>query len=266
VSGRWAGMSRIGLALVRTALVALVSRPHCSACDAPIATRTIFCSACSATVVPLPEPAALGGTRGGAAPPGADVAARPVSPFVYGGAVAELVTRFKYAPAPHLAGPAYALLQRSLASLSPIVAGGSPWVVCPVPLHPRRLAERGFNQAALIARPLALALGVHFAPRLLRRSRDTPRQASLDRRARLANVESAFSLGVGRWASGHHVLLVDDVVTTGATLRACAAALGAGGALSVRSVAIATSLAEGAAGVAAVAGASSPVGSSCRYS
>jgi len=210
------------LSVVRAVAVAVLSPPRCAACDVPTSFRAIFCGACAATVVQLD-------TR------------RPfaAAPFVYGGAVAELLTRFKYAPAPHLAGAAYGLLQRCLPRLLARVNGGSNWVVCPVPLHPRRLEGRGFNQAALLARPLAAALGAPFDARLLRRVRDTPRQASLDRRARLANVEGAFSLRSDARARGRSVLLVDDVVTTGATFRACAAALWRGGARSVEAVAVA---------------------------
>ena len=93
------------------------------------------------------------------------------------------------------------------------------------PLHPRRLAERGYNQAALLAAPVARSLGVGLAPRALARDRDTPRQASLNRAARIVNVAAVFTVRERARVRGARILLVDDVRTTGATLEGCAAAL-----------------------------------------
>ena len=110
-------------------------------------------------------------------------------------------------------------------------------VVIPVPLHHRRLWWRGFNQAALLAAPVARALDARFAPSALVRTRDTTAQATLPRVHRLRNVQSAF---VARTLlEGARVLLVDDVRTTGATLEACASALRGAGALDVRSLVLA---------------------------
>lgn len=90
------------------------------------------------------------------------------------------------------------------------------WV--PVPLHPKRLAERGFNQSALLAQALARATGDRARPRLLGRVRETDKQAALERERRLSNVRSAF---IVRELPRAPIVLVDDVVTTGATLGAC---------------------------------------------
>ena len=98
-----------------------------------------------------------------------------------------------------------------------------PDVVIPVPLHRRRLAERGYNQALEIARPLALGLGCPLADKLVLRVRATREQSSLTARARRRNVAGAFRLQ-GPAAFGH-ALIVDDVVTTGATTREIAALL-----------------------------------------
>jgi ComF family protein len=98
----------------------------------------------------------------------------------------------------------------------------------PVPLHPRRLAERGYNQSALVARALARHTGAGVACRALRRVTHMPRQATLGRRARLENVAGGFR--PRRAMSGLNVALIDDVVTTGATLSACLAALQSAGA------------------------------------
>jgi ComF family protein len=103
-----------------------------------------------------------------------------------------------------------------------------PALVVPVPLHPRRLVERGYNQAAELARYAARHLGLPLAPRLLERRRDTAGQTQLDSAARAANVAGAFA--ARQPLAGAHVALVDDVLTTGSTARAAAAALRTAGA------------------------------------
>ena len=112
----------------------------------------------------------------------------------------------------------------------------------PVPLHPARLAERGYNQAALLAGGAAAELGCPLHARALARTRHTPQQARLSRSERLDNVIGAFrvrSVSEAAALRGRAVVLVDDVATTGATLSACAAALRAGGAASVTALVIA---------------------------
>ncbi len=102
-----------------------------------------------------------------------------------------------------------------------------PDYLAPVPLGRARLQERGFNQSLEIARPLALALGVPLLPRLLLRVRDTPAQATLAPPARHQNLRGAFTLAPQALARirGRHVGVVDDVMTTGATLDEVAATL-----------------------------------------
>lgn len=107
-----------------------------------------------------------------------------------------------------------------------------------VPVHADRARQRGYDQAELIARSAARQLGLPFAP-LLARRRATIAQFDLDRRDRAANVEGAFSVAGGTDPRGRWILLVDDVVTTGATLAACATALEAAGALAVSAVTVA---------------------------
>jgi len=104
-------------------------------------------------------------------------------------------------------------------------------LVIPVPLHARRLRERGYNQAALIARAVAAASRARYAEDVLVRPRATVPQSSLGMAQRRANVDGAFGAGemIGL-VSGRRVLIVDDVVTTGATVGACAAILLAAGA------------------------------------
>lgn len=97
-------------------------------------------------------------------------------------------------------------------------------VIVPVPLHTSRLARRGFNQAAVLARALARS-GERVAVDLLRRDAPTATQAALGRGARDANVRDAFTIRRSATLTDRSVLLVDDVVTTGATVRACSRVL-----------------------------------------
>lgn len=103
--------------------------------------------------------------------------------------------------------------------------------ILPVPLHPQRLRQRGFNQALELARPLATHLNTPLDYRLLQRQRVTVPQAELHPRQRSANILGAFS--VQGEVDGQHLLLIDDVLTTGATLSECARILKLHGAASV---------------------------------
>lgn len=139
-------------------------------------------------------------------------------PFRYAPPVDWLVWRLKFhadLAAGRLLGE---LLARELAARVDAVE-----VVLPVPLHPRRLDERGFNQAAELARPLARRLGARLAPTALARGGSTVPQMELSARRRRANVRGAFA-AVPRFTATR-VLLVDDVVTTASTLRAATRAL-----------------------------------------
>jgi ComF family protein len=105
-------------------------------------------------------------------------------------------------------------------------------VVVPVPLHASRLATRGFNQAALLARAAAKP-GERVVVDALRRSAGSATQSRLGRRDRLVNVAGAFAVARPHAVRRRTVLLVDDVLTTGATVRACATVLRAAGATQV---------------------------------
>jgi len=105
-------------------------------------------------------------------------------------------------------------------------------LVTPIPLGTARLRERGYNQAELLARPMAWACNIEFHPSAVKRARETRSQVGLTAQQRKQNVSGAFEA----WhhlVTGRNVLLVDDVATTGATMNACAAALRAAGARSV---------------------------------
>ncbi len=98
-----------------------------------------------------------------------------------------------------------------------------PDLLCPVPLGPGRLVERGFNQALEIARPLAAALGVACHPALALRTLDTPAQSGVAPSVRANNVRGAFAVEDPGLVEGRHVGLVDDVMTSGHTLGELAA-------------------------------------------
>ncbi len=97
--------------------------------------------------------------------------------------------------------------------------------VVPVPLHRDRLKKRGYNQAEMIANGLSTTMGVPAVNDLLLRSTATATQTRKNRYERYKNVEEVFCVGESKTAYGHHVLLVDDVITTGSTLTACASVL-----------------------------------------
>ena len=106
-------------------------------------------------------------------------------------------------------------------------------VIVPVPLHPNRLRERGYNQSELLADSLARRLNRRCDARSFIRTLDTEHQARLDREERLKNLKGAFAVADARFIRGRTVLLVDDVMTTGSTLSFAAAALRAAGAARV---------------------------------
>ena len=161
----------------------------------------------------------------------------------YGGTVRRALHELKYAGERRLAVPLGGAIARRWARVG---AGGD--VLVPVPVHANRLRQRGYDQAWLLATVAADLLGLPLAP-VLERSRSTIAQFDLDRRARAGNVAGAFGLrrppastaGLGRAhpLAGRWVVLVDDVVTTGATLAACAQPLLSAGAMGVSAVAMA---------------------------
>ncbi|MBW2261754.1 MAG: ComF family protein [Deltaproteobacteria bacterium] len=199
--------------------------PRCPACTQ----RTdgwpaIFCPACEGCLERAPGPVHT---------TGADCVDLLVSPFVYGGPLARAIVRFKHSGLPALG---VRLADLGIGCVEMPEAD----VVVPVPLHRRRLAERGFNPATVIGGRVARAIGRPLSLGVLLRVRDTPSQGGLPPAGRRLNVKGAFA-AAGR--SGRvlerSVLLVDDVWTTGATARACARVLLRAGASSVTAFALA---------------------------
>lgn len=116
--------------------------------------------------------------------------------------------------------------------------------VVPVPLHPKRRRERGYNQSLLLAQVVAEAWQLPLMPALLERTVNTPHQTGLTQTARKQNVAQAFAVPTRALAAvrGKRILLVDDVITTGSTLCACASALHKVGAKEIYSVTLAAGI------------------------
>lgn len=110
-------------------------------------------------------------------------------------------------------------------------------MIVPVPLHPARLYERGFNQAEILARVLSENIGIPVETKVVKRVRRTKQQAKLNRNKRLKNLQNAFV--VKGDVRGKNILLIDDVITTGSTICACAEALKAAGAAEIRAMSVA---------------------------
>ncbi len=135
--------------------------------------------------------------------------------LVYNNALHEAMHKFKYGDERHLA--------RNFAVCMSLPEEWEFDCIIPVPLHEKRERQRGYNQSLLIAKELAKKCGKPVELRMLNRVADTPPQAEMNKEERQKNMERAFSAAPS--ASGRAILLVDDVVTTGSTLMACAAAL-----------------------------------------
>lgn len=130
-------------------------------------------------------------------------------------------------------------LAESLATeLVPLVPVGYDNLV-PVPLHPNRLRERGYNQSELLAKEISFQRKIPWLNALVR-VRDTPHQTGLGRTERLKNLEGAFALRRGCDVTGKRIVLVDDVFTTGTTLYQCAKVLRANGVVEVLGVTLAS--------------------------
>lgn len=136
-----------------------------------------------------------------------------------------LILAFKHADETHLANALGSWMRRA----GEEVLDGAD-LLFPVPLHWSRLFRRRYNQAALLAHAIRSCGGPPVAPDWLLRARRTPSQGQLGRGAREANVRAAFRLRPGKSVKGRRVVLIDDVMTTGATVEECALVLRKGGA------------------------------------
>ena len=203
----------------------------CPLCRAvPRRAEECACAVCREALGGLPRPRCplCGGGRDGVLEVCSEclqIGVRPwahaVSAFPFRGAVREAVHRLKYQGGTAMVP----LLGSAMAEDWRRYGQGEPEVIVPVPLHWTRQWGRGYNQAELLARYVGGELGLP-CERLLRRRRRTAQQAMLDRAARRGNVRGVFAQARGARAAGRHVLLVDDVMTTGATLGEAARVLG----------------------------------------
>lgn len=153
----------------------------------------------------------------------------------FAGVLRELVHQFKYGQALWLRQDLLDLLHGCLMAH---FAQEAVDVVLPVPLHPVRERERSYNQAALLAQGLAQRIGRRYDARALVRMRQTETQTQLDAAHRRMNMLGAFSVARPAWVTRRNVLLVDDVMTTGATLNECARMLKKAGARTVWAVTV----------------------------
>ena len=150
---------------------------------------------------------------------------------MYDGALREIIGQFKYHGLLPLAKPLGNYLAQTLNRFE--ADGGSLDLVLPVPLHRTRERQRGFNQAAMLAAHIGRLRGLRVAGRDCVRIRNTPPQTGLGRAERRKNVKGAFAVPKPERVRGLHILLVDDVMTTGATADSCARALKDAGAKGV---------------------------------
>jgi len=196
--------------------IQFIDKPYCVHCGAPFdlpVEEGTLCAAC------LDKPPLYDAAR---------------SAVVYNDASKPFILRLKHADQLHPIPGLAAWMVR---------AGAAFWseadLLVPVPLHRWRLWRRRYNQAALLAQAMAKQVRVPVAVDLLRRDRATPSQGHLDAKARHENVAGAFSLRAGADMQGRRIVLIDDVLTSGATVSACAEVLLKAGAARVSVVTLA---------------------------
>jgi ComF family protein len=242
----------------------LVWPAQCAACGCPVPDQVAFCGACALSVNPLvgvcpgcalpmhedPRQLMFEGRRCGRCVRVPLPFATAAAALEYGEAAADGIIRMKHGGQRHLAAPLGVLLAPALADALAAARFEADDLIVPVPLHVRRLRARGFNQALELARHALAALGkapgfrragglprLHRA--LLERTRATRELGRASPAARFAEVAGAFAVTDPACVEGRRVLLVDDVMTTGATFSACAGALLDAGASRVHVLALA---------------------------
>jgi ComF family protein len=189
-----------------------ITPPFCAKCSEPFSgaiTQTFSCANCEHRTLHFDAAVAAYRSRG---------------------LVRKLVHDFKYGRQRHLRHPLAEWLREAMRD--PRLQAQRFDLIVPVPLHPTRERERGFNQATLLAELLAGQVAVPLSP-ALERIRYTITQTAYDRAERMENLHDAFRLRKNMNVRELHVLLIDDVLTTGSTLSECARVLKEGGAISV---------------------------------
>ena len=215
------------------AVLKAIYPPRCPSCDT-ILEDYGFCEGCARAIRPI-------------SPPWCEVCGKPFDPLakakgicancsrwrpnfararagaLYDGPVAEAIKRLKYSGRTSVSRALAKLLERAVLSLD--IPLDEQVVLVPVPLHPRRLRERGFNQSELLAEEAARRLGIRLERRALARRVHTRPQVELSGKERRRNVKGAFAAERPELIEGRVVVVVDDVMTTGATLDECAKVL-----------------------------------------
>lgn len=204
--------------------IAFVSAPVCQCCGVPFELGEMEDLHCRDCLQKMPE------------------FDRARSAFLYDEASRQLLLAFKHGDRTDLAPHLGRFMERLIRDLDPM-----PDLITPVPLHRWRLLRRQYNQAALLAENLAQASGLEYHSDLVRRHRATKSQGHLSPGARQRNLRNAFDIRARdhAYVADKHILLVDDVLTTGATLNACASTLKQAGAASVQAVTLARALPPG---------------------
>ena len=193
-----------------SSLLNLMFPPCCPVCGKPTAQAGALCPDCYAGLKFCPASEK-----------------RRASAVLYGDVSKDVVLKLKYADAPELADMMGGMMVRAG---GPVLDGAD--VLVPVPLHPVRLFSRKYNQAALLGQAVSKKTGIPCDPFVLKRIKKTAKQDT--REQRFKNVKKAFAAVPSHSVSGKTVVVVDDVVTTGATFFSCAATLMAAGAREVR--------------------------------
>jgi ComF family protein len=222
-------------------LIDLIYPPRCPICQAFLEGKQAgkmdrelpFCEGCSSSFIQVTSPLCPVCGRPFAAGTGSDhvcedcLRKRPLfekarAPYLYEGSLLNAIHEFKYAEKTYLAKP----LGLLLSSFAKTWLHSHPdLLVMPVPLHPKRLRERGFNQSLLLAEKVAMTLDAHLDFSSLKRIRHTQPQTGLGSEERKKNVRKAFGVSSRVAVKGRTVVLVDDVATTGSTLNECARTL-----------------------------------------
>jgi ComF family protein len=232
-------------------LVDVLFPPRCLACQAAVSKQGTLCvecwnawqpveaPLCASCGLPFSIPVEDAGLQCGEclADPPPFLAARSVCH--YGPIARRLVAGLKFHDRTQLAAPMAAMMARGGRELL-----AESDVICPVPLPFTRLFRRRYNQAALLAQEVARLSGVQYLPYGLRRNRYSAPQTGKSRRERIANLRKGFKVVRPARLAGKRVLLVDDVMTTGTTARACAKTLLKAGAREVRVLTFARTVKE----------------------
>lgn len=198
-----------------------LSEPWCSVCGLPFDSETLAEDRCVACAAPSRKAGRLTGAGG---------LTKIRSAFAYSDAIAPAILRLKYADR---TDGVVSFARAMVLAGSDVFAEDQTLLIVPVPLHRARLRKRHYNQSGLLAAELGRQTGQQVDQKMLIRSRKTPPQEGTSREARFRNVAGAFSVSRADRIHGRSIILVDDVLTSGATLLACARVLRQAGAKKV---------------------------------